>query len=249
MKISRLHISVFLGVAVLAWSVVLLAQGSHLAWEHLRPFGAVVGVLVAFGLALERVLWHQPWLHGWFMKRPDLRGTWHVKLESDWVDSRTQKRGPPIECFMGVVQSMSHLQMHLMTSESESWIIAETLYPSPSGIGYQIAGVYTNKPKALLRGDRSEVHLGGLILDTHGPPNRPQSLTGEYWTDRKTKGHITLTSRIQTVCSRFEDAEQSFGDTGEIGAPGGANAASAGEAGGVQADRKRPQSDLCCGQA
>ena len=82
MKLERLHIIVFLGVAVLAWWLVLLAQGSHLVWEHLRPFGAVVGILVILGLGFELVLWHHPWLHGWFVKRPDLRGTWCVTLES-----------------------------------------------------------------------------------------------------------------------------------------------------------------------
>ena len=210
MKLERLHISVFLGVAVLSWWLVLLAQGSHLAWEHLRPFGVVVGILVILGLGFERVLWHLPCLHGWFVRRPDLRGTWCVTLDSDWVDQKTQQRVQPILCYMGVVQSLSRLQMHLMTSESESWFIAENINGSPSGIGYQIAGVYTNKPKTLLRGDRSEVHLGGLILDTHGLANRPETLTGEYWTDRKTKGHMTLNARIPKVFTRFEDAERGF---------------------------------------
>ena len=117
---------------------------------------------------------------------------------------------PTIVCYMGVVQSLSRLQMHLMTMESESWFIAESVNPSLSGIGYQIAGVYTNKPATHLRGDQSEMHLGGLILDTHGPENRPDTLTGEYWTDRKTKGHMTLSARVPKVLTRFEDAERSF---------------------------------------
>lgn len=213
MKLERLHIGVSLGVAVLAWWLLLLVQSTPMTWEHLWPFGTVVSVLAMLGLVFERVLWCQAWLHGWFVKRPDLRGTWRVDLQSDWVNPEMQERVLAIVGYMGVVQSLSSLQMHLMTEESESWFIAESINPSPSGIGYEIAGVYTNKPRTHLRGDRSEMHLGGLILETHGPANRPATLTGEYWTDRKTKGQITLSARVQTVFTRFEDAEQSFSAT------------------------------------
>ena len=53
MKLERRHISVFVGVAVLAWWLVLLAQGTQVVWEHLRPFGMVVGILVILGWGLE----------------------------------------------------------------------------------------------------------------------------------------------------------------------------------------------------
>lgn len=210
MKLERLHISVFLGIAVLAWAGVLYIQGAHVGRAHLHPFGTVVGVLGVLALALEKALWHQAWLHGWFVKRPDLRGTWRVKLQSDWVNPETGERVPLIVCYMGVAQTLSRLQMHLMTRESESWFIAESISPSPSGVGYRIAGVYTNKPHTHLRGDRSEMHFGGLILDTHGPSNRPTTITGEYWTDRKTKGHMTLDVRMRKLFTRFEDAEHAF---------------------------------------
>ena len=210
MKLERLHISIFLAMAVLLWGLVLLVQGTVVGWDHLRPFSTVVGFLGAGGLAFNLLLWRHPWIHGWFVKRPDLRGTWRVELQSDWIDPATQARPPSIICYMGVVQTLSILKMHLMTPESESWCIAESVTPSPNGLGYRVAGVYTNKPKAQLRGDRSEIHLGGMVLDSHGPPNRPDILTGEYWTDRKTKGQMTFTGRQATVLTRFEDAEQAF---------------------------------------
>ena len=103
MKLERRHVIVFLGVAVLAWSLVLLAQGTQVGWEHLRPFGTVVGILVFLGWGFERVLWHLVWLHGWFVRRPDLRGTWRVELQSDWVDPATQEKVPTIVCYMGVI--------------------------------------------------------------------------------------------------------------------------------------------------
>ena len=49
MKLERLQISVFLAMAVLLWWLVLLAQGTVVGWDHLQPFGIVVGFLVALG--------------------------------------------------------------------------------------------------------------------------------------------------------------------------------------------------------
>ena len=155
-------------------------------------------------------MWRWSWLHGWFVKRPDLRGTWRVELQSDWIDPVTNVGVPIIICYMGVAQTLSTLQMHLMTPESESWFIAERITPSRSKVGYRVAGVYTNEPKTHLRGKRSEIHLGGLLLETHGPANRPNTLTGEYWTDRKTKGQMTFTERLPDVLTRFEDAKRAF---------------------------------------
>ena len=208
MKLERVHISAFLGLGGLVWWLVLGAP--RISWEYVQPFGTVAGVLVTFGAAFELVLWRWSWLHGWFVKRPNLRGTWRVELQSDWINPDTNRGVPPIVCYMGVVQTLSTLQMHLMTPESESWLIAERISPSPNEVGYQVAGVYTNRPQTHLRGARSEMHLGGLLLDTHGPTNYPDTLAGEYWTDRKTKGRMTLTSRLPTVLTRFGDAEQAF---------------------------------------
>ena len=207
-KLERIHITAFLGLGALVWWLVLGAP--RVSWEYLQPFGTVVGSLVALGAAFEFLLWRWSWLHGWFVKRPDLRGTWRVELQSDCIDPATNVGAPLIVCYMGVAQTLSALQMHLMTPESESWFIAERISPSPSGVGYQVAGVYTNKPQTYLRGARSEMHLGGVLLDTHGPTNRPDTLTGEYWTDRKTKGQMTLTERLPDVFTRFEDAKRAF---------------------------------------
>ena len=210
MKLERLQIKVFLAMAVLLWWIVLLIQGTVVGWDHLRPFGTVVGFLVGGGVAFERWLWRHPWLHGWFVKRPDLRGTWRVELQSDWIDPETNVGVPLIICYIGVSQTLSTLQMHLMTPESESWFIGKSITPSRSKVGYRVAGVYTNEPKMHLRGKRSEIHRGGLLLETHGLANRPDTLTGEYWTDRKTKGEMTFTERLPDVFTRFEDAKRTF---------------------------------------
>ncbi|MCG8017750.1 MAG: hypothetical protein JAY97_16175 [Candidatus Thiodiazotropha sp. 'RUGA'] len=200
-----------MGIAVLAWYVVLLAQGTAVTLNHLAPFSSVVAVLVVLSLIVEKYLWRKSWLQKWFVSRPDLRGTWKVVIQSDWVDPETNEIIAPIECYMGVKQSMSDLQMHLMTPESESWFIAHSIKPAESGHGYQVAAVYTNKPSVDLRNNRSSMHLGALIFETHGENELvPDNLDGEYWTDRNTTGTIVLSEKNEQLYTRFSDAQKNF---------------------------------------
>lgn len=213
MFLSRLHISIFLGITVSLWLVVSLAQGNVLSLESLAPFGIVVGLLAALATWFEKILWRYRYFQPWLVKRPDLRGTWKVTLHSDWVDPETSETIPPITAYMGIEQSLSQLQLHLMTPESDSWLIAHSICPTHSESSYQIAGVYSNKPKAHLRENRSNIHLGSLVLNTHGKQAYlPDTLTGEYWTDRKTKGSLELSDRSSDIYTRFEDAASAFGN-------------------------------------
>lgn len=216
MRLDRLHVTVFVIIAALIWLIVLLCQGTSVTWAHGQPFSIVVGSLVALGILLEFLLWRQPWLHGWFVKRPDLRGTWRVELQSSYMRPETNEHMPRIICYIGVKQTLSNLQMHLMTPESESWFIANHIRPSPNGSGYQVIGVYTNEPNVHLRGERiSEMHQGAIIIETHGPVLRPTTLTAKYWTDRKTTGTMDFTRRAEEVYTRFADAQIGFSKTAE----------------------------------
>lgn len=208
---TRVHITAFVAIAATSWWLTLALRGVPLTRDHLAPFGTVVSIVGAVAFGLEHLLWHQRWLHGWFVKRPDLRGTWKVSIQSDWIDRETGKTKSQITAFMGVVQTLSKLQMHLMTPESESWFVAHAVHSSPNQKGYQIIGVYTNQPAIHLRSRQSDMHFGAIVIDTHGPSDsKPTSLTGEYWTDRKTRGRMTFSQRIKPVLSRYDDARAAF---------------------------------------
>ena len=213
MQFSRLHIAVFLAIAALAWLIVLLYQGTPVTWAHGSPFAIVVGVLAALGFGLNRFLWSCSFLHDWFIKCPDLRGTWRIELQSSYVDPQTNEPIPMFLCYMGIKQTLSELKMHLMTPNSESWVVASHIRPSPSGNGYQVIGVYRNEPSILAqeKGD-SAMHHGAFIIDTHGSNVRPDTLTSKYWTDRKTVGTMDFTRRVGHVYTRFEDACKAFSE-------------------------------------
>jgi len=210
--LSRIHISVALIVATVAWAICLALFGTALSWDLVKPFSTVVGVMVVFALFLEHVAWHWAWLNGWFFDVPDLRGTWSVILKSDWVDPNTEKVIDPIRCFMSVSQSASKLQMCLLTAQSKSWFLTSTIRRAPGGNGYEVVGLYTNQPKLGFRPKISGIHLGAIMIETHGQSRaKPDSLTGEYWTDRKTAGVMTLEKRKSCVLTRYEDAAAAFG--------------------------------------
>lgn len=210
MKIERVHITVFLAISALLWWVTLLLQGTPVTLKHGTPFTVVIGAFGILWIVFDRFLWRFRLLQGWLVKQPDLRGTWRVELQSSFK-SKTGESDPMIVCYMGIKQTLSELKMHLMTPQSESWSIASHIIPSPSGNGYQVLCVYINEPNIRLRDKRiSEMHKGTAIIDTHGLEARPDTLTAQYWTDRKTMGTMDFTRRIDKVFTRFEDAKRYF---------------------------------------
>ena len=208
---TRLQITAALAITTLAWGVTLFLQGTPLSREHLAPFTTVVSVLVGISLAMEYVLWRWRPLQGWLFDRPDLRGTWKVTIQSEWINPETGLRVPPITAYAGIVQTLSKLQIHLMTAESESCLLAHAIEPTPCGNRFNVSVVYANTPGVELRGVRSERHIGAATISTHGTKYKPESMTAEYWTDRRTVGSMTFEGRIPTIYSRYADAKQHLG--------------------------------------
>ena len=209
-KLSRLHIGTFFGLAVIAWTVVLWARGIPLTWQYLWPFWLVLSMLTIAASIFERWAWAWGFFQGWFVKRPDLRGSWRVELKSDWINPDTGEKVDPIICYMAVRQSLTMLSMRLMTAESSSWLIAHKIVEENDGV-FLVTGVYTNTPKLELRGKRSEIHYGALRLQMSGEPST--SLEGHYWTDRNTRGSMRLSDRKVTVFSTYQEASDQYGDS------------------------------------
>ena len=206
---SRLHIGTLIGLALLTWILVLWAGGNQLSWEYLWPYGFVVSTLVFVVAIFERWGWAWKFLHGWFVKRPDLRGSWRVDLKSEWINPKTGEKIAPIVCYMAVRQSLTTLSMRLMTAESSSSLIAHKIVEENDGVFF-VAGVYTNTPKLELRGNRSEIHYGALLLKVLGDP--PISLEGHYWTDRNSRGSMRLSNKKTAIFSTYEEARDEYGE-------------------------------------
>ena len=208
---TRLQITAALAVATGAWGAMLALQGTPLSWSHLAPFTTVVAVLVLVALAMEHLFWRLRIFQGWLFDRPDLRGTWKVTINSEWISPETGEKALPITAYAGITQTFSKLQIHLMTPESESCLLAHAIESTSCGNRFNISIVYANTPGVELRGVRSERHVGAATISTHGQKRyKPSSMTAEYWTDRQTVGRMSFEDCNPTIYTRYHDAVAAF---------------------------------------
>ena len=104
--------------------------------------------------------------------------------------------------------------MRLMTAESSSWLIAHKIVEANDGV-FLVVGVYTNTPKLELRGGRSEIHYGALLLQVLGEP--PTSLEGHYWTDRNSRGAMRLSNKKAQIFLTYAEARDRCAPTSLTG--------------------------------
>lgn len=207
--LSRYHLYAIVGLAFAVWAAAMTITGKTLGWEELKPFSIVITVVAAAVAMFERWFWKISWLYPWFVKTPDISGTWKAALVSEWVDPESSEKRGPIACFMAVRQTYSRLSMRLMTAESSSLLIAHGFVYSDDGVVH-VTGVYQNEPQIALRGTRSEIHYGALRLEVKGRP--AGMLDGSYWTDRNSRGSMKLTERRRDdCCESYEEAVALYG--------------------------------------
>jgi hypothetical protein len=197
---SEKYIKAILYVVVVAWAVVLLASGQKLSAGLLKPLSTVTSIVVFTTLAFDLWLWKLPVLHGWFVKRPVIDGTWKVEIRSNWSNATAGGSAlvAPVEGYMVIRQSFSTLSLRLLTQESSSELVGAEIVCSADGL-YCISGVYRNEPRLQVRG-RSAIHYGAVwlrIID-----EKYKRIEGHYWTDRKTAGEIELANRQK---QKFQD--------------------------------------------
>ena len=184
--ISRLHLSVIVGIAAAIWALLLIADGVAVDVTWLRPFSGVIGAMVLVLLTFEQWAWRWKWLHPWFVGKPDIQGTWRGELVSLWRDPTTGAGRPPIEVYLVVKQTFSSIRVRLISGESHSDCLVVSICEDAGGT-QSLVGTYLNTPK-ILRRDGSPIHHGGMVLRILSSDRTV--LDGDYWTDRGTKGSM-----------------------------------------------------------
>jgi hypothetical protein len=198
---TRTQVQVVLVIAVIVWAGLLFVEGVTLKPSYLKPFSLTVAVVILILLAFERWLWRIPPVAK-ALHRPVLRGTWKGQLKSNWIDPRTGQEIEPIDIFLLVRQTYSTVSLRLMTQESTSRSLVASLESHRDEIA-TLTSTYQNIPGLLIQ-DRSRIHHGALMLEVHG--SSIKNLSGFYWTDRDTKGEVSLESRSKNVYTNFEAA-------------------------------------------
>ncbi len=206
--LTRLHISSFIALTIAVWLIALWVQGmSVLSIDFIKPFSIVVGAITFFAMIFNKYAWSWGIFRGWYVNRPDLRGTWKVELKSNWINPETKEGVPPIIAYAVIRQSLTSLSLRLMTKESRSKLIAHSIEKEDDGL-FRLAAIYRNEPKIELQGDRSEIHHGSFSLDIHGTP--VELIEGHYWTDRGTKGSMKLTENKSKLFDTYEQASSNY---------------------------------------
>ena len=203
--ISRLHLSTIVVIVIAIWALMLVIDGVAVSVYWLRPFSPVTGLVLLVLLVFDRWLWRIRLLHGWFVKRPVLRGLWKIELQSEWKAPVIGNRPTAIEAYLVVRQTYCHLSLRLFTKESSSETLAAEIVEAADGT-FRIYAVYRNEPRPEFR-DQSPIHYGALLIDFERDSQR---MGGNYWTDRNSRGQFTTTDHLTKVCSSYHEAESAF---------------------------------------
>ena len=105
--LSRLHLSAILLIAAALWGGMLIFDGVAVNGKWFRPFSTVVGVLLLLLVIFDIWAWRWRLLRGWFVPRPDLRGTWRVELRSNWKNPATKVGVGPIVAYLVIRQTFA----------------------------------------------------------------------------------------------------------------------------------------------
>lgn len=209
--LTRLHVSSYIGFTIVIWLIALWVQGMPvLSADFVKPFGTVVGGITLIVAIFNKYLWSLKIFKGWYVKRPDLRGTWNVELKSSWINPETGEGIEPIYGYAVIRQSLTFLSVRLMTKESRSVLVAHSIEQQEDDDLFRLVGVYRNEPKIELQGVRSEIHHGSFALEIYGSP--VYELQGHYWTDRATRGGMKLENKVKKLYDTYEQAEREMGN-------------------------------------
>jgi hypothetical protein len=189
-------------VTVLAGLLLAAIHGHapHKLSDWLAPVGPAVTVAGILLWLWDRWVWRWPWVNK-LAGRPNLHGTWHGDLVSDWVDRTTGTRIPPDpNVFLVVRQRYWRIAARLLTKESSSASAIANFEVAPDGV-QQLRWVYMNTPRPEVR-HRSDLHYGTAVLTA---PRDPKGLQGEYFTDRKTGGELRFHTRYKELIETHAD--------------------------------------------
>ncbi|PQA89221.1 hypothetical protein CW354_04595 [Marinicaulis flavus] len=90
--------------------------------------------------------------------------------------------------------------MRVFTEESRSKTVAFS-FADDQGV-FRLAVVYENQPDIHLREKKSAFHQGSASFHVRG--YRPAMFKGEYWTERKNVGTITVSERRRGEIDSYE---------------------------------------------
>lgn len=171
------------GLPLLTWVILLVANDVQpFSWDGFKLVSVVVTVSSFMVALFIRYLWKMRIFKGWLVLVPNLNGEWKGNLVSDYKDAVN-----PIDTSLSIHQRLDKISCDLKTGESASKSLVAGFLVDKDRNEVCLVYSYSNRPKNEHR-HRSEIHNGTAELTV----NHDGTLSGYYWTDRKTRGDINL---------------------------------------------------------
>lgn len=172
-----------------AYAVALYVSGVHIQAGAKQALSYLPTILTFLVALWDIWLWQLPVLQR-LAKRPWIAGIWSATLTptAASVIPKGGNRGP-IEAYIIIQQTFWTIGVRQYTSESRSDSRATMWSETTGGSERTLTFTYANRPRQELE-NRSRPHLGTAALNVVGL--RPSTITGDYFTDRYTKGDMTL---------------------------------------------------------
>jgi len=186
--ISINQLKVILVLSVILWAIVLSIKQVPLSIDLWSPYPIVLAILSAIMWIYDKWLWKWWIIHRWFVKTPNINGTWKGHLRTTYVDTATKKPAEKEIFYMSICQTYSKLFIRAVFKRSSSVLKISSIEKSDDD-QYMVGGIYTNEPQLSERAS-SPIHYGGVFITIVGNP--PTELKGQYWTDRNTAGEFEL---------------------------------------------------------
>jgi len=158
--------------------------------DTLSIIGTIGGVNWFLWELFKRWFWKLSIFRGWLVKIPNLNGEWVGTLQSTWKDPSTRKVISPIIIDANIKQDLTSVAVDITSNEMVSQSIVAVVKCNSERDVVEICYTYQSEPGATVR-HRSEIHFGTAKLSYKNSRGK-ETLEGNYWTDRKTTGDISL---------------------------------------------------------
>lgn len=185
---GKFPVAILVGLAACTWVIAgALVYGMATGWSFFKPFTIVVAVIAAALAAYDRFLWKLP-VFSAAHDVPNLNGTWLGDRSTLWKDPKTGIVPPDAKSVLVVRQTFTSITVIGFTDESTSVSAAAGIAREADGGRLVVNYVYRNDPN-LPKRPVSPPHYGAARLAIGG---NKDVLSGDYWTDRDSKGTVTF---------------------------------------------------------
>ncbi len=181
-----------LGISIASLFIVLRIQGDggFSFWTVLKAVPKVVTIDLLLIALFSSFLWKWRVFRSWLVPFPNLNGTWKGTIQTTWVDPVTGNRPAPIPAILTIKQTFFKISCVMRTGEMTSRCINSDFIIDKEKQLTRLIYSYDSSPIATVR-DRSPQHMGTMVFDIL--EDTVMKMVGEYWTGRKTTGHIEMT--------------------------------------------------------